>query len=281
MIQSDLDKVIITGAAGRIGRVFSSGIRLPKSELDVCSPASIDAAFSKYSPTAVIHLAATNLRDAEADPRAAFNLNIIGSRNLAERTAACRIPLVFFSSGAVFNGPLNAVFDETSTPNPRNIYGWSKYLAELLLQKIEENLLIIRTGWVFGPPTGTRPDFIQSMSDSACRGGTINATTDQRGNPTAAEDLVAETYRLLTEDRRGIVHVANSGAATAYEVAQQICGFFSSKSVIVPASIETSDSTGPSRSASETIESKYVRLRSWSAALDEYLKNFQTRKDQS
>jgi dTDP-4-dehydrorhamnose reductase len=269
--EAELDKILITGANGRLAKFFHRGVALDRAELDVCSTASIESAFKTHSPSAVIHLAGINLRDAESNPQLALKTNVIGTKNLADCIRAAGIPLVFISSGAVFNGPFGTEFDEDASPDPRNIYGWTKYLAELLLQQFEKTVLIIRTGWVFSPPSNQPTDFIGQMILRAKAGETILTTDDQSGSPTFVLDLVESIYRLLLEKRRGLVHLANSGAASAYDVATFICEDLNSSSNILRNSA-FSDQTGiPKRSASESLKSRHLTLRPWRAALKEQM----------
>ena len=106
----------------------------------------------------VIHLAGV-IHPASGRTQTFFDVNVSGTRHLAERATACRVRrLVVMSSNSPFgaNGHPNAVFDETSPYQPYMAYGRSKKaMEELLLRRADARegpeIVILRAPWFYGP----------------------------------------------------------------------------------------------------------------------------------
>jgi dTDP-4-dehydrorhamnose reductase len=157
-------------------------------------------------------------------------------------------------------------------PDPINIYGQTKYLAELILTETWQDSLIIRTGWLFGGSPRYHKKFVDIAIDRALHGEPIFVAADQQGSPTYVNDFVGEIRRLILGQQCGIVHVVNSGVATAYDIAREIVvttDSVSSLQLIEPTKLS---SLHIPRSLSEALTSNIVCLRPWTEALRDYLK---------
>src|SRR3989344_5464929 len=145
----ELNKILVIGSEGTIGSEIDFGIKLGHKDLDV---------------------------------------TVTGIYNLAVETNLKKIPLIIISTGAVFNGGLNDSFSEDNIPEPLNVYGKTKYIAEILVQKINDNNLIIRTGWLFG--FIKKQNFFDKIMNLAEKNLKIEATNDQYGSPTYVKDFI-------------------------------------------------------------------------------------------
>lgn len=91
-----------------------------------------------FVPDAVIHAAALTSQASEADPDAAFAVNVEGTRALLARCRAWGETrghpprLVLLSSVSVFGGGGEGA-DESTPPDPRTTYGTTKLVAERLV----------------------------------------------------------------------------------------------------------------------------------------------------
>jgi len=64
-----------------------------------------------------------------------FGLNVIATKKLAEKAIKENIKhFIYFSSGQVFGIPPNFPFVEETLKNPINLYGFSKYVGELVIR---------------------------------------------------------------------------------------------------------------------------------------------------
>lgn len=264
----DLSRILITGADGMIGRAIPWGIKTDKNTLDVTDPAAIQQAITDYQPTALLHLAAIDIHAAEKDPFLAHQVNTVGTYHIAQAAQASNLPVFFLSSGALFNGSGRETHDETSQPQPINIFGQTKYLSEIILQSMLEKILIIRTGWVFGGHQAHHRKFVDIALAAVRDNKPLTAMTDQCGSPTYVHDLISAVEALIATPTYGIRHVVNDGVASAWDMAQEIAGILKKPAVIEPGSALTG---GIRRPASEGLRSQYQTLRPWPDALREYI----------
>lgn len=272
MGKPDLEKILITGASGMVGRAIQWGQRYSRSELDVCNPKQIEEVFSKANPSAIIHLAGLDINQAEADPKRANDTNVLGTKHIALAAKKRKIPIVFLSSACIFNGPIGSQFSESDTPAPCNIYGHAKLQSEMFLKDIyPEGSIIVRTSWVFGGHGSHHKKFVDIAIEAAKRGNAIFANRAQEGSPTYVVDLIQAIQKILLSDGRGVFHIANKGRATAWDIAKKIVEILGSKSEIKPLQKSNAETQNHKRSASEVLTSNQIALRSWEEALREYV----------
>ncbi len=147
-------RILVTGAGGFVGGWMTRRLAaaLPSAEvlpvgyvgdggqsLDVTSAAEVDAVVARFRPTAVIHLAGvSSLVQARAERRAAWDVNLFGTMNLAEAVMR-HVPEARFvqaGSSEVYGGSFNAaggMVDEGTPLAPLNPYATTKASADLLL----------------------------------------------------------------------------------------------------------------------------------------------------
>ncbi len=268
---ADLNKILITGGYGTIGTHLGFGIKPTKKELDVTNLKSISEAFKKYSPSGILCLSSIDLRNSEQNPFEAYNVNVFGVYNLAKEAKKRNIPLILISTGAVFSGSINDTFNEESIPNPVNIYGQTKYLAEIIALESSDKNLVVRTGWVFGANKDSKKKGIfDKMLDLAIEGKEIKATYDQHGSPIYIKDLSSELKKLISKNYSGIYHIVNFGRASALDFIKEAITYLEKKSKINKLSVSEFISN-IKRSPSECLVSEKIKLRTWQEALKDYL----------
>lgn len=190
---------------------------------DIAQPDLVKEAFRSSRPDWVIHCAArTDVDGCESDPAGAMRVNRNGTENIAASCAAFGARMVLISTDYVFHGNPGRPWRETDSPNPRSVYARSKYEAEIAAKKILNDLLIVRTAWVYGPGGG---NFVRSILNQGRKGGELRVVADQYGSPTYAPDLAEAIGRLIDVGAAGIVHCVNSGVAGRHDFAKAILDF--------------------------------------------------------
>jgi dTDP-4-dehydrorhamnose reductase len=117
-----------------------------------------------------------------------------GVKNLIAFAKIKKLKLVHFSSDFVFDGIKESSYQETSAPNPINVYGQSKLEGEALLQKAKCLNTIFRISWLFSP---FGKNFVKTIINTSQEKKEINVVNDQWGKPTYGIDLARAVLNLL------------------------------------------------------------------------------------
>jgi dTDP-4-dehydrorhamnose reductase len=220
--------ILIVGATGTLGRAFDRiclrrGLRarlVGRREMDIADPVAVDAMIRRVEPWAVINAAGyVRVDAAEHDAERCWRENVWGPVNLA---AACRrrnVKLVTFSSDLVFDGRAPRPYTEADTPNPLNVYGRTKAEAERRVLDLLGEALVIRSSAFFGP--WDEHNYLAWLVRTLDAGEGFDAPCDTVVSPTYVPHLVDAALDLTIDGEHGIWHLANNGAVTWFEFAQQ------------------------------------------------------------
>lgn len=221
-------KIVITGGLGQLGRALATRLgaggtaevaALGHGALDVTDRAAVAERIAAERPAVVIHAAAmTDVDGCERDPAAAFRVNTLGTRHAADAAEAAGARFVFVSTDFVFDGEKPSPYHETDATRPLSVYGESKLAGEQHALAAARRALVVRTAWLYGP--GGR-NFVDAIVQAARDGKPLRVVADQAGSPTWAPDLADGIARALDAGLSGIVHMANAGHATRYELARR------------------------------------------------------------
>ena len=217
-------RVLITGAAGMVGRALAEYCRALGDEvsafdskaLDITDERVVREAFLKLRPEAVVNCAAwTDVDGCELDPQRAFLVNSQGVEALATGSRLAGASFVQISTDYVFDGRKpEGFYTQRDDPHPLSAYGAAKLEGERRAQAASARTSVVRTGWIYGE--GGK-NFLSKVIDLARGGGTLKAISDSYGTPTYVPDLVARLREIAALDLPGIYHVANSGEGASFE----------------------------------------------------------------
>ncbi len=216
-------KVLITGAAGLVGRALAEHcsaegdqvLEYDHAKLDISDAAAVEAAIRAESPEVVINCAAwTDVDGCESNPEKSHRINALGPENLARASRRVEAILVTISTDYVFGGEKSDFYTQRDTPQPLNIYGKGKLEGERRAQTENASTIVVRTGFIFGP--GGK-NFLSNVVSLAKRGERLKAIKDCWGMPTYSRDLAVRLRELAVLDLPGIYHVVNSGEGATFE----------------------------------------------------------------
>lgn len=219
-------RILITGGNGQLGRALQRALAkhdvtaVGHADLDVSDAALVAAVIVEAAPDAVIHCAAlTDTARCEREPELADAINARGAGYVAQAAAAVHAMLVAVSTNEVFDGAATEPYSESAATNPVSAYGRSKAEGERLVTEAHGDAMIVRTSWVYGDGGA---NFVEKVRAAAAEGRPLRFVDDELATPTSAADL-AEAIRALVEATApgGVYHLANEGAASRYEWAEE------------------------------------------------------------
>jgi dTDP-4-dehydrorhamnose reductase len=221
-------RIIVTGAAGQLGRTITAAyasraavIPVSRQALDIGDAAAVEAFIARERPDVVINCAAYNDVDgAEQHAADALRVNAMAVRALARGAAAAGAALVHYGTDFVFDGLIDRPYHEEDEPSPQSVYGSSKLLGEWFAADCPRHY-VLRVESLFGGPQ--RRSSVDRIAAAIRAGETARVFVDRTVTPSYVEDVAAATWRLLEIGApAGLYHCVNSGVTTWFELAQEI-----------------------------------------------------------
>ncbi len=291
-LPSILSRVAVTGATGRLGCGLvaalsgrgSRPLEWSRPDYDLDDRRAADTLLARDRPRLVIHPAAwTDVDGCAREPQLAMRRNAEAVRELADACAGAGAGLVLVSTNEVFDGERSdsGSYTEDDTTNPPNPYGASKLRGEELAREayrgagLTDQLWIVRTAWLYGPPGNDFPTKILAAADRLSPGEPLKVVTDEVGSPTYTVDLAAAILDLVASAPGGTYHLAAPGAASRFDVAAEVMTRCRPAVRLAPISrrefVRASSPPAWGVLDSSRAASFGVRLRPWQEALRDYL----------
>jgi len=220
-------KILITGAGGQLGRDLQihgeaqgdEVVAATRATLDVGDRDAVYQAITGVQPDVVIHAAAWTAVDAcESDPDKAYRVNALASRWIADASRRVGAHLVAVSTDYVFDGTKDDPYVEWDRPNPRSVYGRSKWGGEQEIAAHAPGASVVRTSWVCGEHGGNMVKTVLKLAERP----ELAFVDDQRGHPSFTADLAVGIRRLAAARVPGLFHMTNQGAVSWFEFVQAI-----------------------------------------------------------
>lgn len=275
--------MVLGGRTGLLGRVLAEALAkagwevaaVGRQDFEPGDEAALSAALEVSGATVLFNTVGyTAVDKAEDEPEAADRLNRALPGMLARRCKALGVGLVHYSTDFVFDGKKDAPYTPEDRVNPLSVYGRTKLAGErAILEAGLDDVLIIRTSWLFGP---YKTNFVDKILNLALERDVLRVVADQVGSPSYTVDLAKNSVALVEMDGRGVFHLASGGrtswcglAAEAVTVAGLTCK-------VEP--IQTADyPTKAARPAFSVLDLEKFRLctgitpRPWTKALRDYI----------
>lgn len=240
-------KILITGANGLVGQhlirllveegkfevhALSKGpsrISYGKSSgvtyhpVDLTNFKKAEQVIDKISPHIVVHAAAMSQpNECIEQSDLCWKVNVGATRSLLRTAERNKSYFIYISTDFVFDGE-EGPYDESAIPNPVNLYGESKLLAEEMVQISKLNWCIIRTVLVYGNKVpGGRSNFVLWVKDKLEKRESIKVVNDQIRTPTYVEDLAKGILLAIMKHAKGIFHISGKDTCTPYQLACKI-----------------------------------------------------------
>jgi dTDP-4-dehydrorhamnose reductase len=242
-------KIVVTGIAGLLGKALTDELsadheiigldaksgsgQVETVIVDITDYKKTYDTITKINPDLVLHCAAiADVDGCEKDPDLAFQVNALGTRNLALACQRFDAALLYISTDYVFSGLDNPKdgYTEFDKPNPISEYGRSKLFGEWYTTNLTNKFYVVRTSWLFGE---NRTNYVTSMAENLSQNKPIKAVDDMVSSPTYVKDLAGAIAKLVAGSRYGIYHVCNQGFASRYDIALMISGLLGAPKTLI------------------------------------------------
>ncbi len=287
-------RALVTGSNGMLGDVFcpelqrhgyqvlrtdivtSGGV----SSLDIRNLKMVSRFIKDNKPSIVFHLAAeTDVDKCELNEHLAYETNAAGTENIASACRECDIPIVYISTGAVFDGKKLGGYTEEDKPAPISVYGKSKLKGEQAVRSLLSRYYIIRAGWMVG---GYNKDkkFVRKIMQQIDSKRDILAVTDKFGTLTFTGDFAKGIVSIVSLGKYGTYHCVNKGICTRFDIAKKIAEYLDRPEVsIKPVTSDFFPLPAPRGKSEALINHRLAcmgmdNMRPWQEALREYVVNF-------
>lgn len=271
-------KVLLLGHTGKmglaLGRAFAPGHVVAgrnSGDLDAGDFGSVRALVEEVRPDIIINAVAFLGVDAcERDAGRALQINTLLPEHLARLAREQGIPLVHFSTDAVFNDDKRDYYTEDDVPSPLQVYGVSKYGGECLVRSAWERHYIFRLPILFGE-SGSGDQFVEKMLARMARSRSLRISSDIVSSPTYSRDA-AERIRDMVAGQApfGTYHIANEAQASLYELIREIAAVLHPEVVVESGLSREFPSLGRKNSFTPLRSVKTTSLRPWKEAVQDY-----------
>lgn len=221
-------KYLVTGYKGQLGydiikELHNRGeydiLALDIDRLDITDREATLKMIKEYHPDVIFHCAAwTAVDKAEDMEDVVYKVNVEGTRNITDASIEVGAKLFYISTDYIFDGTKDGLYTEEDKPNPKSIYGKTKYEGEEEVRR-NPNHFITRISWVFGINGN---NFIKTMLKLSKNHDELNVVDDQIGSPTYTVDLSRTLVEMSYTDKYGIYHINNDGFCSWAEFAKYI-----------------------------------------------------------
>jgi dTDP-4-dehydrorhamnose reductase len=239
-------KLLITGASGLYGSklaqmALAKGIEVYSSDiqnltihgnfvkLDITGKFQVEEAFRTIKPDVVVHAATlTDVDKCELNKDLAWEINVEGTKNIAEAAQKQGTFLMYISTDYVFSGD-KGNYVESDAADPVNYYGLTKLEAETVVVQTlpETDFLIARPSVIYGStPAAGKVNFALWLIEALRKGERVKIVTDQWNTPTLNTNLAEMTLEVIERRLTGLYHLCGATRVSRFEFAQRIAKVF-------------------------------------------------------
>ena len=186
-------------------------------------------------PDIIINTAAiTNVDYCEKFERNAFNVNVTGTKNIAEIAEKLGSKLIHISTDAVFSGS-KKFYVEEDKPNPISVYGKTKLESEKIVSKVNDSVILrpsVLFGWIPFEYIKTKDESRKTMNfglwviDQLYKNNKMSIVNDQINTPTLADNLAENIIEIIKKDLTGIFHLSGLSCISRLDFSKKIAKTF-------------------------------------------------------
>ena len=222
--------ILITGCNGQLGNEIQlleskypqhDFFNTDVAELDITDADAIRQFVNDNQIDGIINCAAyTAVDKAESNEELCTKLNAEAPAYLAQAIDERGGWMVQVSTDYVFDGTNHTPYREDEDTCPNSVYGSTKLVGELNVQKLCRQSMIIRTAWLYSTFGN---NFVKTMLRLGREKNELGVIFDQIGTPTYARDLAVAIMAAVSKGIvPGIYHFSNEGVISWYDFTKAI-----------------------------------------------------------
>ena len=222
--------ILITGCNGQLGNEIQllekenpqhQWFNTDVQELDITNVDAVRLFVQEHQIDGIVNCAAyTAVDKAEDNEELCTKLNAEAPAYLAMAIGDRGGWMIQISTDYVFDGSKHTPYVEDGDTCPNSVYGRTKLVGELNVQKLCERSMVIRTAWLYSTFGN---NFVKTMIRLGKERPELGVIFDQIGTPTYARDLA---IAIMTAIDKGIVpgvyHFSNEGVISWYDFTKAI-----------------------------------------------------------
>jgi len=202
----------------------------------------------EFQPTHLLHAAGVCDLDAcEAKPLYAYDINVIGARNIVSIfSASCYI--MYLSADLVFSGnnPSGQGYKETDEPDPVSVVGKTYMLAEKEIAKARR-YAVARLGLPMGDSIQGKKGAVDFIEGRLKRGLPMSLFHDEYRSCIGCDDLADAIVSLFFMEVEGLFHIGGPRPISLYEIGERILNRGNYRREALKKWSRTDDVNGPPR----------------------------------
>ena len=222
--------ILITGCNGQLGNEMQlleeshpqhSYFNTDVAELDITNQEAIETFVEEHHIDGIVNCAAyTAVDKAEDNEELCTKLNAEAPAYLAAAIGKRGGWMIQISTDYVFDGTQHTPYTEEADTCPNSVYGKTKLVGELNVQKFCEQSMIIRTAWLYSTFGN---NFVKTMIRLGKEKPELGVIFDQIGTPTYARDLAVAIFAAIEQGIvPGVYHFSNEGVISWYDFTKAI-----------------------------------------------------------
>ena len=222
--------ILITGCNGQLGNEMQlleashpqhTYFNTDVAELDITNQDAIEAFVNDNQIDGIVNCAAyTAVDKAEENEGLCTKLNAEAPAYLAAAIGKRGGWMIQISTDYVFDGTQHTPYTEEADTCPNSVYGKTKLVGELNVQKFCAQSMIIRTAWLYSTFGN---NFVKTMIRLGKEKPELGVIFDQIGTPTYARDLAVAIFAAIEQGIvPGVYHFSNEGVISWYDFTKAI-----------------------------------------------------------
>lgn len=228
-----MDKILITGAGGFLASRFIKCyenqyeiIPVKRDDLDITNEGKVIETIKNVKPNYVLHTAAiADTGRCEENKELSYNVNVLGSINVAKGCSMAGAKMIQLSTEQVYNGNREeGPYSEEDTPVPNTNYGKHKLMAEKQIRQILDDVWILRLTWLFGFPERfgkVNANIIWNVLSAILKGKTVRMPANEYRGMTYVYDLI-NSFKNILNIPYGTYNTGSENNLSTYDTAELV-----------------------------------------------------------